>query len=221
MKILIVLLLIPLTVFTQPYSCKIGLLKYRGGGDWYANLETSLKNLILYSNQHNGTNIDPEQSIVEAESRDIFNYPLVHVTGHGNITFNESERSNIRSYLLAGGFLHIDDNYGMDVFIRNEMKSVFPELEFVELPSDHEIYRTPYHFPQGLPKIHEHDGKEAKGYGLIWNGRLICFYTLESDLGDGWESPEVHNDSPEKRSKALQMGTNILHYAFMGDEMLE
>lgn len=216
---LIFFIIITTELSAQNYSLKLGLLKYRGGGDWYANLETSLRNLAIFCNQNIGTNINPDQGIVEAESRDLFNYPFVHLTGHGNITFNESERKNLREYLLAGGFLHIDDNYGLDVFIRREMQGVIPELEFVELPANHPIYHQTFDFPGGIPKIHEHDDKEAKGYGLFWNGRLICFYSYETDLGDGWESPEVHNDSPEQRTKALRMGSNIIEFVFMGDEI--
>jgi hypothetical protein len=213
------LFFIPIFLMGQSYSCQVALLKYRGGGDWYANLETSLKNLAVFCNSNIGTYIDPEQKIVEADSKEIFNYPFVHMTGHGNVSFNEREAENLRSYLIAGGFIHIDDNYGMDVFVRREMKKVFPELEFVELPPSHEIYHQTYNFNDGLPKIHEHDGLEAKGFGLFWNGRLICFYSFESDLGDGWESPEVHNDSPKVREKALKMGANIVQFCFMGDEL--
>ena len=213
------LLLIPILVVSQTYSSQFGLLKYRGGGDWYANIETSLKNLAIFCNGNIGTNIDPEQKIVEVDSKEIFNCPYVHMTGHGNVSFNDREIENLRGYLIAGGFLHIDDNYGMDIFVRREMKKVFPELDFVELPPTHEIYHQAYNFVDGLPKIHEHDGKEPKGYGLYWNGRLICFYSFESDLGDGWESPEVHNDSPKVREKALKMGANIVQFCFMGDEL--
>lgn len=215
------ILLISSTVYSQNYSFKPALLKYNGGGDWYANLETSLKNLALFCNQNLGTNIDPEQAIIEADNRAIFDHPFVHVTGHGNITFNEDEKQNLRNYLMAGGFLHIDDNYGFDPYIRREMKSVFPELEFVELPKDHVIYNLTYKFPNGLPKIHEHDDGQAKGFGLFLNGRMICFYTYESDLGDGWESPDVHNDGQEKRLQALKMGANIIEYVLMAGDYVE
>jgi hypothetical protein len=198
-----------------PFSYQIALLKYSGGGDWYANLETSLPNLIKFCNDKLKTNINPEQAIVEVGSMEIFNYPLVHVTGHGNVVFSVQEADNLRKYLLAGGFLHISDNYGMDKFIRAEMKKVFPELDFVELPFNHPIYHQKYNFDKGLPKIHEHDNKPPQGFGLIYNGRLVCFYDVECDLGDGWESFEVHKDSPEAHEKALQMGANILSYAFM------
>jgi hypothetical protein len=195
-------------------SLKIALLKYGGGGDWYANLETSLPNLIRFCNQNIGTNIDPEQAIVEVGSPEIFNYPFIHMTGHGNVVFSAHEAENLRNYLTGGGFLHIDDNYGLDQFIRPQMKRVFPELEFVELPFSHPIYHQKFPFPNGLPKIHEHDNKPAQGFGLIYNGRLVCYYTYETDLGDGWEDPEIHRNSPENRQKALRMGANIIQYAF-------
>lgn len=203
------------TAFTPPSPAfKIALLKYSGGGDWYANLETSLPNLIRFCNQNLGTNINPEQAVVEAGSPELFNYPFIHMTGHGNVVFSPKEAENLRNYLIGGGFLHIDDNYGMDQFIRPQMKRVFPELDFVELPFSHPIYQQKYSFPNGLPKIHEHDDKPPKGFGLIYNGRLVCFYSFETDLGDGWEDPEIHRDSPEKRTAALKMGANLIQYAF-------
>lgn len=193
---------------------KIALMKYNGGGDWYANIETSLGNLIEFCNMNLRTTIDPEQDVVEVGSPDIFNYPFIHLTGHGNVVFSAQEAENLRKYLAGGGFLHIDDNYGLDKFIRPEMKKVFPELDFVELPFDHPIYHQKYDFPNGLPKVHEHDGNPPQGFGLIYEGRLVCFYSFESDLGDGWEDPDVHKDSAGTRTKALQMGANIISYAF-------
>jgi hypothetical protein len=198
---------------TEP-SYKIGLLKYNGGGDWYANLETSLKNLIRFCNQNLSTNINPDQGIVEAGSPELFNYPFVHMTGHGNVVFSVQEAQNLRNYLTGGGFLHISDNYGLDKFIRPQMKKVFPELDFVELPFDHPIYHQKYDFTNGPPKVHEHEGKPAQGFGLIWQGRLVCFYDFECDLGDGWEDYEVHKDSPEAHQKALRMGANMIQYVF-------
>lgn len=195
-------------------SYKIGLLKYNGGGDWYANLETSLKNLIDFCNKNIGTTINPEQGVVEVGSPELFNYPFVHITGHGNIIFSPQEAQNLRNYLMAGGFLEISDNYGLDKFLRPQMKKVFPELDFVELPFSHPVYHQHYDFPNGLPKVHEHEGKPAQGFGLIYNGRLICFYDYECDLGDGWEDYEVHKDSPEIHQKALKMGANLIEYAF-------
>lgn len=197
-----------------PAGFQIALLKYNGGGDWYANLETSLPNLIKFCNQYLKTNINTEQAIVDAGSIEIFNYPLVHVTGHGNIIFSNQEAENLRNYLLAGGFIHISDNYGLDKFIRPQLKKVFPELDLVELPFDHPIYHQKFEFKNGLPKIHEHDKGVPKGYGLIHKGRLVCFYDFECDLGDGWENAEIHNDSQEARTKALQMGANIISFVF-------
>jgi hypothetical protein len=194
---------------------KIGLLKYKGGGDWYAN-PSSLPNLIKFCNQNLNTNISPADVTVDADSKDIFNLPLVHMTGHGNVIFSEEDVKNLRKYMLAGGFLHIDDNYGMDPYVRREMKKVFPELEFIELPFSHPIYHQKYKFPDGLPKIHEHDNKRPQGFGLVYEGRLVCLYTYECDLGDGWEDREVHNSSAEKHLEALKMGANIISYVFGG-----
>lgn len=192
---------------------KIALLKYQGGGDWYAN-PTSLPNLVLFCNTNLKTSIDKEIPSVEVGSIEIFNYPFVHMTGHGNVIFSPAEAENLRNYLMAGGFLHISDNYGMDKFVRREMQKVFPGVEFIALPFNHPIYHQKYSFPNGLPKIHEHDDNDPQGFGIIFEGRLVCFYDYECDLGDGWESPEIHNDSPEKRREALQMGANIIQYVF-------
>jgi hypothetical protein len=201
------------TVLAQP-SYKIAKLKYNGGGDWYAN-RTALPNLIGFCNQHLKTRFDPSEAIVEASSTDIFNYPQVYLTGHGNVIFTSQEAKNIRNYLLAGGFLHIDDNYGLDKFIRPQMKKVFPELDFVELPPSHAIYNQTYKFTQGLPKIHEHDGKRSQGFALIYQGKVICFYTYECDLGNGWEDIGTYpDDSQESRQQALKMGANLIEYAF-------
>ena len=192
---------------------QLAVLKYSGGGDYYAN-PTALPNLIAYTNQNLGTNISKDVPYVEVGSTDLFQYPMVHMTGHGNVVFSSAEAENLRTYLLAGGFLHIDDNYGMDEFIRVELKKVFPNNQLVELPFDHPIFHQKYDF-NGLPKIHEHDGKRPQAFGIIENGRLVCLYTYETDLSDGWEDQPVHNDPPEKRTQALQMGANILMYAFM------
>jgi hypothetical protein len=192
---------------------QIALIKYNGGGDWYAN-PTSLTNLIDFCNKNLKTSINNEYATVDVGSAEIFNFPFVHLTGHGNVIFNDQEALNLRNYLIAGGFLHISDNYGIDKYIRPQLKKVFPELDFIELPFDYPIYHQKYNFPNGLPKIHEHDGKPPQGFGLIWEGRLVCFYDFECDLGDGWEDPDVHKDSPEKRLKALQMGANIVQYVF-------
>jgi hypothetical protein len=192
-------------------TVKIGLLKYKGGGDWYAN-PTSLPNLAKFCNQNLGMNLNTKIEEVEPNSTEIFNFTYLHITGHGNIIFTPNEANNLRNYLLSGGFLHISDNYGLDKYIRKAMKTVFPELEFVLVPYNHQIYHQKYNFPNGLPKIHEHDNKPAQGFGLFWQGKLICFYDYESDLGDGWEDAEVHSDTNEKRTKALQMGANIIQY---------
>ncbi len=201
--------------FSNKNVIKIAVLKYNGGGDWYANLETSLPNLIRFCNDKLGTNINEEQAIVEVGDADLFNYPFVHMTGHGNVIFSLEEIDNLKHYLMAGGFLHIDDNYGMDKFVRREMKRVFPDLEFVEVPFSHAIYHQTYDF-NGLPKIHEHDDKPPQGLGLFYENRLVCFYTFECDLGDGWEDESVHKDSDATRQKALKMGANILQFAFSG-----
>src|SRR5690554_6450282 len=200
----------------QPSSYQIAVLKYNGGGDWYSNLETSLPNLIDFANRELKTNIKKEQAIVEAGSPEIFDYPFVHMTGHGNVVFNNQEAENLRNYLLAGGFLHIDDNYGMDPFIRREIKKLFPNKELIEVPFDHPIYHQKFSFNNGLPKIHEHDKKAPQGFGMFLDNRLALFYTYESDLGDGWESTEINNESESTRRKALEMGANILSFVFLG-----
>ncbi len=197
----------------QKGNIKLGKLKYDGGGDWYAN-KTALPNLIAFCNQNLNTNLADEEDVVEINSTEIFLYPYIYMTGHGNVVFSESDAENLRNYLISGGFLHIDDNYGLDQFIRLEMKKVFPELEFVELPPTHPIYKQKFKFEKGLPKIHEHDGKPAQGFGLIYEGRLVCYYTFESDLGNGWEDQRIYNDPEEKRKTALQMGANIIAFAF-------
>lgn len=192
---------------------KIAKLKYDGGGDWYAN-KTALPNLIEFCNRELGMNIDEDDEVVDVGSPDLFLYPYVYMTGHGNVVFSDSDAENLRKYLEAGGFLHIDDNYGLDQFVRLEMKKVFPELEFVELPFNHPIYHQKFKFTTGLPKIHEHDGKPAQGFGLFFKGRLIAFYSYESDLGNGWEDQNIHNDPETKRQQALKMGANIVTYCF-------
>ncbi|XZF12459.1 DUF4159 domain-containing protein [Chitinophagaceae bacterium MMS25-I14] len=206
------LLLLCNAAFCQPI--KLGLLVYGGGGDWYAN-PTSLKNLAAFCNQQLHTNLQPQEGQVEVGSPDIFNYPFLHMTGHGRWALSDAEAQNLRKYLESGGFLHIDDNYGLDPYVRPALKQVFPELSLVELPFSHPIYHQKYNFPNGLPKIHEHDNKPPKGYGLIYKGRLVCFYSYECDLGDGWEDFDVHRDPPEKHQAALQMGANIIQYVFM------
>lgn len=196
-----------------PAPMKLALLKYSGGGDWYAN-PTSLINLAKFSNEQLGTVFDPDYATVEVGSVELFNYPFVHMTGHGNVVFSDAEAENLRNYLSGGGFLHIDDNYGMDPFIKPALKKVFPELELTELPFQHPIYHQKFDFKNGLPKIHKHDGKPPQGLGLFWEGRLVCFYSYECDLGDGWEDRSVHNDPEEKRQEALRMGANLIQFVF-------
>lgn len=205
----IIFLLITLSGFSQ----EIALLKYNGGGDWYAN-PTSLPNLIKFNNQNNNTKIKTKPATVEPGSPDIFSYPFVHATGHGNILFSDAEVLNLRNYMLSGGFMHFDDNYGLDQYIRREIKKIFPNNNLVEIPANHPIFQKPFSFPAGLPKIHEHDGKRAQAFGIFDNNRLVLLYTYECDLGDGWEDAEVHNDPKDVREKALKMGANILNYIF-------
>lgn len=202
-------------VFGTPAQAqvKIAKLKYNGGGDWYAN-KTALPNLIRFCNKELNMLLEAEEDAVEVGSQELFNYPYVYMTGHGNVVFTPDEASNLRNYLIAGGFLHIDDNYGLDKFVRIELKKVFPELELIELPFDHPIYHQKFDFPKGLPKIHEHDGKPAQGFGLVYEGRLVAFYSFECDLGNGWEDQRIHNDPAERREQALRMGANIISYCF-------
>lgn len=198
----------------QNYTYKIAKLKYRGGGDWYAN-PTSLPNLIRFANEQLETAIDPQEAIVDIASPEIFRYPFVHMTGHGNVVFSRGDAENLRRYLVGGGFLHIDDNYGMDSYIREEIKKIFPEADWVELPFSHPIYQQKFKFRNGLPKIHEHDGHPPQGFGIFHEGRLVIFYSYETDLGNGWEDAEVHNDPETLRLQALQMGANILQFVFL------
>ena len=194
-------------------SQEIALLKYSGGGDWYAN-PTSLPNLIKFCNQNINTKIKTKPGLVEPSSPDLLSYPFVHMTGHGNVVFSDADVANLRNYLSSGGFLHIDDNYGMDEYIRKEIKKMMPNADLVELPASHPIFQKPYAFPSGIPKIHEHDGKRPQAFGIFVEQRLVLLYTFETDLGDGWEDPEVHHDNTEARLKALKMGANILNYIF-------
>jgi hypothetical protein len=192
---------------------QVAVLKYGGGGDWYSN-PTALPNLVKFCNEEINTAISAETETVAPGSIDLFNYPFVHMTGHGNVFFTSEEAENLRNYLLSGGFLHIDDNYGMDQYLRKELLKVFPNYELKELPGDHPIFNYTYRFPEGLPKIHEHDNKRPQAFGIFHEGRLVLLYTYESDLGDGWENPEIHNDPADVRLKALRMGANIVKYAF-------
>ncbi len=215
---IVLLLSFPLAFLPQlasQGSFQLAVLRYGGGGDWYAN-PTAVPNLVKFCNKELNMSISPEVPVVEVGSPELFNYPWVHMTGHGNVVFSQQEMENLRNYLIGGGSLHISDNYGMDEFIRPQLKALFPELDLVELPYAHPIYHQRFNFQNGPPKIHEHDAKPAQGFGLFWEGRLMVFYDHECDLGDGWEDPDVHGDSEATRTKALQMGANIVSYAFSG-----
>ncbi len=205
------------TVQAQQGTYQFAVLKYNGGGDWYGN-PSALPNLVEFCNRNLGMNIHREVATVEVGSPELFNYPFIHMTGHGNVVFSAQEAENLRRYLTGGGFLHISDNYGMDKFIRKELEKVFPSHELVELGKGHPVYHQRYDFPNGLPKIHEHDNKPAQGFGIIYEGRLVLYYDYECDLSDGWEDPAVHNDSEETRLKALKMGANLVQYALMGND---
>lgn len=206
------LLLIPSGLVSGQHI-QIATLQYRGGGDWYSN-PTALPNLIEFANRQTGTSISRQIATVEAGSSQIYNYPYIYMTGHGNVVFSAQEAENLRNYMLAGGFLHVDDNYGLDPYFRREIRKVFPEHDLVELPFSHPIYTQTYRFPNGLPKVHEHDGKPPQGFGILHEGRLVLFFTYETDLGNGWEDQAVHGNPEEVRIQALQMGANILQYVF-------
>lgn len=202
-----------LTLFVFISSAQeVAILKYNGGGDWYAN-PTAVPNLIKFCNANISTSIKENPESVEVSSKDLYNYPIIFMTGHGNIFLTDKDAENLRDYLISGGFLHISDNYGLDSFVRTELKKVFPDAELLEIPHNHPIYHQTYAF-ESLPKIHEHDGKAPQGFGIFFEGRLVCFYDYESDLSDGWEDEEIHNDPKEVREKALKMGANIIEYAF-------
>lgn len=197
----------------EPPSVQFALLKYRGGGDWYAVVD-ALQNLAEYCNSQLGTNIDKEYATVEVGSADIFSYPFIFMTGHGNVVFSDQEAENLRNYLLAGGFLFIDDDYGMDPFIQPALKKVFPEQELIEMPYEHPVFNQKFEFKSGMPKAHEHDGKAPRTFGLFHEGRLVCLYATESNISDGWESQAVHKDPEEIRQVSLKMGANIVQFAF-------
>lgn len=205
--------LVILLFWNLGFSQDIAVLKYSGGGDWYAN-PTSLPNLVKFCNQNINTKLNPKVNSVDVGSAELFLYPFVHMTGHGNVVFSNNDIQNLQNYLNSGGFLHIDDNYGMDEYIRKEIKKLFPNTALVEIPKTHAIFQTPYSFPNGLPKIHEHENKQPQAYGIFIENRLALLYTFECDLGDGWENQEVHNDPINVREKALKMGANILNYIF-------
>lgn len=202
-----------IATFNTVFSQQIAVLKYNGGGDWYAN-PTALPNLIKFCNSSIKTSIKENPETVAVNSIDLFNYPIVFMTGHGNVFFAEDDAENLRNYLIAGGFLHISDNYGLDKFIRKEIRKIFPTLDFQEIPYNHPIFHQTFNFDKGVPKIHEHDNKAPQGFGLFYEGRLVCFYDYQADLSDGWEDEDIHNDPFEIREKALKMGANIIEYAF-------
>ncbi|HCK06114.1 MAG: DUF4159 domain-containing protein [Bacteroidetes bacterium] len=206
-------LLASLLISTGIQSQTLGVLKYSGGGDWYSN-PTALPQLIEFCNEHLGTTLEPQIKTVSLDSDALFDLPWIHMTGHGNVFFSESEIETLKAYLLGGGFLHIDDNYGMDSYIRPILSGLFSEAPLIELPTTHPIFTEFYKFPEGLPKIHAHDNKPPQAFGIILEGRLALLYTYESDLSDGWEDPRVHNDPEQVREKALQMGANMIHYVF-------
>lgn len=214
---LMIFMFLGIVSFAQDKTA-LGLVKYNGGGDWYANLDTSIPNLVEFCNDNIGTDIKEGQDVVELSSKDLYQYPFLHLTGHGNVIFSDEEIQNLRKYLESGGFLHIDDNYGLDEFIRPQIARVFPELEFVELPASHPIFHQTYEFENGLPKIHEHDDERPQAFALYFEGRMICLYTFESDLGDGWEDPRIHNDTEENHQEALKMGANIIEFVFMNND---
>ncbi len=212
-KLFLLILSCFLQIRCYSQQVQIALLKYKGGGDWYSN-PTSLPNLIAFCNSNIKTDINTTPATVQPDSPDIFNYPFIHATGHGNIVFSDYEAANLRNYLVGGGFLHIDDNYGIKDYVMKQMKKVFPELEWTELPYSHSIFSQHYVFPDGLPKIHEHDSKRPQAFAMFYEGRMVCLFTYECDLGDGWEDQRVHKDSDEVRLKALKMGANIIEYVF-------
>lgn len=214
-------LLLIIGTLTYPYSLKaqsedgsftVARLKYRGGGDWY-NDPSALENLLKFAQKRVPLSINTSFSDISLGSRELFNYPFAFLTGHGNISINQAEAQNLREYLNNGGFLYIDDDYGLDKYVHKLVDKVYPDKKFVELPFDHPIYHQVFDFPDGLPKVHEHDGDPPQGFGIFHEGRLVIFYTLESNLADGWTDQRVHNDPQAIREQALKMGVNILVYA--------
>jgi len=211
MKNIMILSLVLSVVIAE--AQEIAVMHYKGGGDWYSN-PTALPNLIQFCNANIDTALNPKAATVTPDSPELFNYPYVYLTGHGNVFFSDKDAKNLRNYLLSGGFLHVDDNYGLDPYFRKAIKKVFPDKTLKPLAANHPIFSSAYKFPQGLPKIHVHDGKNPQFYALTHEERIILVYSFESDLGNGWEDPEVHNDPEDVRQKALKMGANIIKYAF-------
>ena len=213
MRNLILIVLLVIIPMTRSQGQTLAVLKYDGGGDWYSN-PTALKNLIQFSNTHGATKLKLKPEVVHPEDPALFSYPFIHMTGHGNVVFSDEALKNLNTYLIGGGFLHIDDNYGMKPYILPQLKKLFPSKFLKEVPSDHPIFNLIYEFPDGLPKIHEHDGLAPQALGIFHENRLILLCTFESDLSDGWEDQSVHKDPEDIRLKALQMGANIIKYAF-------
>ncbi len=189
----------------------IARIKYGGGGDWYVG-QTQIPNLLKELRQRTNVETASKQSVIQLADKDLYLYPFIYMTGHGNVVFKDEEVEALRLYLTQGGFLWANDDYGMDKSFRREMRRVFPDKSLVEIPFDHELYHCYYDFPKGLPKIHEHDGKPPRGYGIFHEGRMVAFYDYESDIGDGLENPDVHNDPPEKREQAIRIAINIVIY---------
>lgn len=213
MRNLILIVLLVIIPMTRSQGQTLAVLKYDGGGDWYSN-PTALKNLIQFSNTHGATKLKLKPEVVHPEDPALFSYPFIHMTGHGNVVFSDEALKNLNTYLIGGGFLHIDDNYGMKPYILPQLKKLFPSKVLKEVPSDHPIFNLIFEFPDGLPKIHEHDGLAPQALGIFHDNRLILLCTFESDLSDGWEDQSVHKDPEDIRLKALQMGANIIKYAF-------
>lgn len=199
-------------VLAQGEAFTIARVRYAGGGDWY-NDPSAIPNLLRFMGEQTNVRVARDQVVVGIMDEKLFSFPVLYLTGHGRISFSTQEVERLRHYLTHGGFLYADDDYGMDSFFRREIAKVFPDKRLVELPFSHELYHIHFDFPQGLPKIHEHDGKPPRGFGLFHEGRLVVYYTYETNISDGWVDPEVHGDPAEKRLEALQMGTNIMIYA--------
>jgi len=211
-RLLLLVSLVGATVARAQAPLTIGRLHYDGGGDWYAN-PSSLPNLLKAVGERTALVTAPRETAVRLTDEELWDIPYLYMTGHGNVRFSDAELGILRRWLSQGGFLHVDDNYGMDESIRRELRRLFPDQELMDVPLDHPVYRLVYPFPRGIPKIHEHDGKPAQGLGLFLDGRLVVFYSYETDLGDGWEDPEVHRDPAEKREAALRMGVNLFAFA--------
>lgn len=200
-------------VDAQSANLKIALLKYNGGGDWYSVVD-ALQNIVKFTNQNLNTGFSVDYATVDVGSAEIFNYPLLFLTGHGNILLSDQEAENLRNYMMGGGFIFVDDDFGLDPFIRPVFKKIFPQMELKEIPFSHPIFHQKYDFSKGLPKVHKHNGNPPQAFGLFYEGRLVCLYGFESNISDGWESPEVHHDDPNIRSASLKMGANIIQYVF-------